>query len=819
MVNLLKRAFDILFSFIGLLLLSPLLLIIAVLIRLDSPGPIFFTQIRIGKNFRPFRLYKFRTMVRDAQQKGLQITVGGDPRITRVGRFLRKTKLDELPQLLNVLKGDMSFVGPRPEVEKYVNLYKKDYEEILKVRPGMTDIATYMYINEEEVLKQQDDPEEFYIHILLPTKIKLAKEYVKRATFVNDLKLIMFTILRILYPHQAIERAINFLLPYRRFVILSLQTILFLSANYLAFLIRFDGQIPAGYLYLFWKYLPLLLILRLVSLILFSLDRGLWRYVTTKDLYNVAASVSISSIAFFIVVRHILGEVAYPRSIYVIDWLMSIFFLSSIRLLRRLNEEIGQRAPKQKRVLIIGAGRGGELFLRDIERSQNYPYEVVGFIDDDPNKRGLKIRGIPVFGTRKELDKIVERMDPDEFIIAIPSLPPSKLEEIVKDLRRYGLPVKRLPGFWNILQGRSGNVETVEPEDVLFRPPVCEGCEGLENFFKDKRVVVTGAGGSIGAELSRQILSYGVKCLVLFERHEESLYKIDLELRSRSDLTGQVVPIIGDILDERKVEETIRRYQPDIIFHAAAYKHVPLMEENPYEAFKTNVVGTRTLVSKVEECGVERFVLISTDKAVNPVNVMGMTKKLAEEVLRYYASQSNLTKYITVRFGNVLESSGSVIPLFKEQIKKGGPVTVTHPEIKRYFMTIPEAVGLVLQASAMGSGGEIFVLDMGEPVRILDLAKRLIELYGYRPGIDIEIVFTGLRPGEKMSEELFNKDERVERTLHPKIYRAVVKRKVKEDLLTYIEALNNPDFFKHTEKAKHYLLKSFESLFNTLPRG
>jgi FlaA1/EpsC-like NDP-sugar epimerase/lipopolysaccharide/colanic/teichoic acid biosynthesis glycosyltransferase len=801
-----KRLFDIIFSFLGLLLLSPLFLVISILIKLESSGPIFFSHQRVGRNFKPFKLYKFRTMVKDAQIKGPQITVGDDPRITRIGKFLRKTKLDEFPQLWNVLKGDMSLVGPRPEVEKYVNLYKKDYEEILKLRPGITDIASFIYSDEEEGLKNKKDPEEFYIHVLLPEKIKLAKEYTKKASLEYDLKLILITILKLLYPQKLINKTINMLTPYRKSAVIITQIIFLILSNYLAFYIRFDGNIPPQEIQLFFEYIPLLLGLRIIFLFIFSLDKGLWRYVSIKDLINIGSSISISTFFFFLVVRYLFGEKAYPRSIYAIDWFLSIFFLSGIRLFRRLNEEIGFRKPEKKRVIVIGAGSGAELLLRDVERSPNYPYEIIGFIDDDPNKKGLKIRGIPILGTRKELDRIIEREEPDEFLIAIPSLSPTGLENIVKDLRQYGLPIKKLPGLWNILYGREiSKIENVEPEDVLFRPPVYEGSKDLREFLKHKKIMVTGAGGSIGSELLRQIASFDPDSLILFEKHEESLYKIDLELRSNPEAPKQIIPVIGDILDEYRVDEVMKKYKPQIIFHAAAYKHVPLMEENPYEAFKTNVIGTKIIAERAKVYGIERFILISTDKAVNPVNVMGMTKKWAEELIRYFAYVSNFTKYITVRFGNVLESSGSVVPLFKEQVKKGGPVTVTHPEITRYFMTIPEAVALVLEAAAIGEGGEIFVLDMGKPVKILDLAKRLISLYGYRPGIDIEIVFTGLRPGDKLYEELFNADEKIEKTSHPKINKAIPQRNLDEYILKKIEELNTPSIFQDTSTIKEIL--------------
>jgi FlaA1/EpsC-like NDP-sugar epimerase/lipopolysaccharide/colanic/teichoic acid biosynthesis glycosyltransferase len=809
-----KRAFDIFLSAIGLLIFLPIFAVITVLIKIGGRGPVFFVQTRIGRNFKSFGLYKFRTMAVDAPEKGRPITVKGDLRVTKVGRFLRKTKINELPQLWNVLKGDMSLIGPRPEVRRYISKYRKDYKEILKIRPGITDIALLTYSNEEAILKDKKDPEEYYIHILLPEKIKLAREYIKKASLLYDLKLIFLTTFKLVYPQDTILKIINIIMPYRGPIIIGVQLSIFIISNYLAFFIRFDGNVSPPYFDLFLKYLPLLLLLRFIFLFVFSLDRGLWRYVSVIDLLNIIAAASLGSLLFFVSVRYLFGETSYPRSIYLIDWFLNIFLLGGIRLFRRLHERANGKQGDKKRVIVIGAGKAAEMLLRDVEQSSSYPYSIIGLIDDDPRKKGLKIRNISILGARKDLRKIIEKNEPEEFLIAIPSASPSEIQSIIKDLRQFGLPIKTLPSLWNILSGRDplSKIKLVEPEDVLFRPPVYKESGDLRAFFEGKRVMVTGPGGSIGSEISRQIASFNPEYLILFERHEESLYKIDMELNNSQESGvksqgSKIHSIIGDILDEKRVAELMERFRPQVVFHAAAYKHVPLMEENPYEAFKTNVIGTKIVVEKARDFGVERFVLISTDKAVNPVNVMGKTKKIAEDIVRYYSEDMNSisTKYITVRFGNVLESSGSVVPLFKEQIKKGGPVTVTHLDITRYFMTIPEAVSLVLQAATMGNGGEVFVLDMGEPVRILDLAKRMISLYGYRPGVDIDINFIELRPGEKLYEELFNSYETIEKTPHPKINKAISNGIVNQNILEILEPFNNPESFRNSADIKNIL--------------
>lgn len=357
-------------------------------------------------------------------------------------------------------------------------------------------------------------------------------------------------------------------------------------------------------------------------------------------------------------------------------------------------------------------------------------------------------------------------------------------------------------------------MEKIELKDLLFRSPAYSKSIKLRNFFKDKRILITGAGGSIGSEIARQIASFKPENLILFERHEENLYKIDKELSNLNIPNSSFTSIIGDIIDGKRIAEVIKKFQPDILLHAAAYKHIILMENNPYEAFKINVIGTKVVAEKAKKYGVKRFVLLSTDKAVNPLNIMGMTKKIAEDIVRCFSKDSKVKrykekrlcpsiKYITVRFGNVIGSSGSVIPLFNEQIKKGGPVTITHPEITRYFITISEAASFVLHATAMGSnGGEVFVPDMGKPVKILDLAKKMISLYGYRHGNDVKISFIGLRPGEKLHEELFNNDELIEKTSHQKINRAISKRKVNQKI---IKSLNNPVHFKNDSDIRNIL--------------
>jgi len=806
---MMKRIFDIAIACLGLILFLPVFAIIAI-INGKSYGEVFSKEKRIGRNFRPFTQYKFRTT--QAEERGEVARILSPDRVRGVGKLLRRTKIEEIPLLWNVLRGDMSIVGPRPGAEKYVNLFKEDYKEILKIRPGITDIFSATFNDGD--YKKENMAEEYYIPVLMPEKLKLAKDYARKASLKSDLKLIILTLVRIYYPYTAIDRISKALSPYRRYVVISAQILIAMAANYLAFLIRFEGNIPAYHFGLFLRYLPLLILIRIVFLFAFKLDKGLWQYASVKDLTDISVTVSLGSGLFFFIVRAAFGDLGYPQSIYFIDWLLNVFLLGGVRLFRRIHTSRGKKWGAKKRVMIIGAGDAAEIVLREIEHSRLCHYNVIGFIDDNPHKRGLKIRNITVLGTRKDLKVLVEKEQPEEFLIAIPSVSQPEFESIVLDLRQYGLPIKTVPSLGHILSGNTSlaSIKAVEPEDILFRAPVNDTCVSIHSFFCGKRVMITGAGGSIGSELARQIASCRPANLILFERHEENLYRIDLELKQREErnLKGEnrIHSVIGDILDEKRLDEIMARFRPEVLLHTAAYKHVPLMEDNSGEAFKTNVIGTKIVSEKARQFGVERFILISTDKAVNPVNVMGMTKKVAEEIIRHLADDNRRftpsTKYITVRFGNVLESSGSVVPLFREQIRKGGPVTVTHPEITRYFMTIPEAVSLVLQATSMGNGGEVFVLDMGKPVKILDLAKRMISLYGYRLGVDMEISFIGLRPGEKLYEELFDEDEIIGKTSHPKIYRAIHNGRGHSNTL---ERLNNWESMGDESSVRNLLLQ------------
>jgi FlaA1/EpsC-like NDP-sugar epimerase len=584
----------------------------------------------------------------------------------------------------------------------------------------------------------------------------------------------------------SVSRTVDRLYGYRTPILLAVQVALIVLANQAAFWLRFDGEVPDAQRPYDTVLLPLLILVRLAVFFPFRLHQGLWRYASIWDLRNIVAGVAASSLIFWTLTHGVLGITSYPRSVFIIDAILLISLMGGVRLSRRLYSA-SSRHQGTRRVLIYGAGDAGEMIARDMLQSAEYGATPIGFVDDDHRKVDRRIHGIPVIAGRQQLAEIIEAYKPDELLLAIPSASRDSIRSIVRTLEPYKIRITTLPRLRDLIGERVevGQIRQLRVEDLLARDPVGLDYNPLREFLAHKRVLVTGAGGSIGSELCRQIASAHPAALVLLDRYENGLFHIHQELRAAFP-DVKLHQVIADITDARRIEQVFDDMRPQLLFHAAAHKHVPLMEDNPCEAVKNNVKGTRLVAEAALRRGIERFLLISTDKAVNPTSVMGSTKRVAELIVESL-SNSTKTSFAAVRFGNVLGSNGSVVPTFLAQIAKGGPVTVTHPEVKRFFMLIPEAVQLVLYAAALPDRAPLFVLDMGEQVKVADMARDLIRLSGLVPDKDIEILFTGMRPGEKLFEELVGDDEFAEPSLLDKILR--VQPRSARDLDGFSESL------------------------------
>ena len=532
---------------------------------------------------------------------------------------------------------------------------------------------------------------------------------------------------------------------------------------FLAFLVRFDGLIPPYYLLSYIRAALPVTLANLVIFYIFGLYRQVWTYASINALLSIVYAVSIGAMLGF-ALTYFLGMLRYPYTVAIITWLLNLLLIGGSRFIWRITREKifpgAELTGSQIRVLIVGAGDAGESILREMLRNRN-GYFPMGLVDDNPRKNGMTIHGIRVLGNRKDIPALVKKKKVDEIIIAIPTAPGAEKRKIIDICQRAGVKYKTLPPIYELIDGKVSvsHIREVNEEDLLNREPIKFDFDEIKPGFEGRTVLVTGAGGSIGSEICRQISKCNPKQLLLLGQGENSIYHIDLELREHNPRLN-LIPIIANVQDKQRIGQVMERFRPETVFHAAAYKHVWLMEQNAEEAFKNNVFGTKNIAEASLKYDVDRFVLISTDKAVNPTSAMGKSKREAEKIILSLQGESK-TKFMATRFGNVMNSRGSVIPLFKRQIAQGGPLTVSHPEVVRFFMTIPEAVQLVIRAALMGKGGEIFVLDMGEPIKIVDLAKELVRLSGLDPEKEIQIQFTGLRPGEKLFEELSGSGEKL----------------------------------------------------------
>ena len=568
--------------------------------------------------------------------------------------------------------------------------------------------------------------------------------------------------------------------PFKRGTFFLFSDIVLLSLSvYIAFLLRFGSAIPETYLAML---LPTVILFVSLKVSVFALTRVYkisWSYFGMYEMWNIVKALGFAFCALAglsFILRDFSFFHGLPRSIFFIDFICSLFLVSGLRIFKRFYLHVlkGVTASGCKRALVIGAGNAGEQIVRDMKRNSDSAYRPVGFIDDNSHKANLYIHGVKVFGGRRLIPDVVRKLDIEVIIIAMPSVFSKEVRDILTYVREAGVTdVKTIPGLDEILHGNKvtlSDIKRVRIEDILGREQAVVEGGLIADSLNGKRILVTGAGGSIGMELIRQVLRFRPERVVALDIDETELFHIEQEVKEDIE-DVKLCLVVGDIRDAAKMKWVFANHLPHVVFHAAAYKHVPIMEEFPEEAVKTNILGTKNIAEMAVEFQVEQFIMVSTDKAVRPTNVMGATKRVAEKIVKEL-NRMESTRFISVRFGNVVGSRGSVIPTFQRQIRQGGPVTITHAEMTRYFMSIPEAVTLILQAGAMGSGGEVFVLDMGDPIKIVDVAKEMIRLHGLKPEIDIPIVYSGIRPGEKMYEELLTAKENLEPTAHSKIFKA-----------------------------------------------
>ena len=587
-------------------------------------------------------------------------------------------------------------------------------------------------------------------------------------------------------------------------VFLIIDMFLIVMALFLSFVLRFGMDIPVSYTTFLLSILPVVIATKIPVFYLFGFYNQLWEYASLREVFRLFRGITFASL-LFLVVLFFTRHVEIPRAVFAIDWLLTLSLIGGSYFVIRARKDLFPTFNysfgdiSRIRVIVIGAGDAGTMLVKQIQSNPKMGYEAVAILDDDPSKVGLMIHGVGVVGNTRSIPAVVSKYHADEVILSIPSAAVSEKRRIALVCQGAAIVCKTVPEYAQLMRGEEDilHIRDIDPKELLGRKEVEIDLRSTVGCYRGRTILITGAAGSIGSELCRQVVDLKPQRVIATDFYENGLYHIEEEMNRFLNGNRRVFDIhIMDTRDELAVERIFNLYKPDIVFHAAAYKHVPMMEKHALEAMENNFLGTRKMIDAAARHNCERFIFVSTDKAVNPTSIMGLSKQFGEKAIKLAANQSYNTKYMAVRFGNVLGSNGSVIPKFKQQIKNGEPITVTHEDITRYFMTIQEAVYLVTQATAIGNGGEIFVLDMGEPVRILDLARSMVKLAGFKPGDDIPITITGLRPGEKLYEELFNEDEVVDKTIHPQInlafgdFNAIHVQELLSELETIIQAGN-----------------------------
>ena len=765
-----KRLIDLVFSLVALVLLLPIFLLVAIAIKLDSPGPVFYAQERAGRRGKIFRILKFRSMVADADQVGPALTGNADPRVTRVGRLLRLLKIDELAQLINVLKGDMSLVGPRPEIPVIVEQYTEEQRKVLEVKPGITGPTQLAWVGESDTFPPGVDVYEHYTKQFMQEKLESDLEYVRTRSLAGDLWCVIRTPVAI---WGRILTTLNLPPHIQKYARLALDCLAVVAANLSAFMVRFDWALPEKETQHLLYGLPVACAAYLIAFITLRTHRSIWKFAGVEDLWQIIKASAIGGgLHGFAVV--LLGWHGYPRSILILTMPLTVLLAGGMRLLVRSSFSLQPKhlssytsTTNGRKVVIIGAGETGELIAREILGNPSLGYGLIGFVDDDSKKQGATIHGCPVLGTIDRLPDIVKTYAIQEAIIAISTATSNGLRRIGGICAVAGLEFKTLPSFTQLVRG-DGNLRYLRKmnvDELLGREPVAINREAIAECFRGKRVMVTGAGGSIGSELCRQLVSCGVESLIMVERAENALHHISLEIQQHFPQVN-VTAALADIKHIPRMSEIFERTRPQVVFHAAAYKHVPILEDHPGEAVLNNIIGTKRLAEVAQKFDVNTFVFISTDKAVRPKSLMGATKKVSEMyimALNRVLGQSHgpgrtPPHFFIVRFGNVLGSAGSVVPLFQKQIEDGEQITITDPQMSRYFMTISEAVGLVLQSSTLDCEEDVFILNMGEPIKIDELVNDLALTSGLNPS-QVTKRYIGLRPGEKLHESLWDDEE------------------------------------------------------------